>query len=349
MNAIEPKVHIIGGMSRRITIVDVAKVCGVTPATVSRVLNAKKDFSTSVAVRKKIIEAAKKMGYVPNLAARNLVRQETHIIGVFASPHTHIAEGINESLLEGFASVLHPAGYDVFFEVSPVENQGHAVPFWRFDGALLMQQPKPETVAELDRRGVPYVCVNERVGNPLAYILADDVMGMNRAVEYLRQLGHKRIAYTNTVSGYFSHYSVTERYETLLAAAKKHRMELVLGHDQPFTQATDFLNLTVKANGATGIITYDHRIAVRLVGAATTMDLRIPQDFSLICFNDVYPVALLAPPVTAVAVSGREMGRVGADLLLKRLQSKRPQTVSEIRVPEELIVRGSTAPPPELQ
>jgi DNA-binding LacI/PurR family transcriptional regulator len=142
---------------------------------------------------------------------------------------------------------------------------------------------------------------------------------------------------------------VTERYETLLSAAKKHRMELVLGHDQPFTQATDFLNLTVKANGATAIITYDHRIAVRLVGAATTMGLRIPHDFSLICFNDVYPVDLLAPPITAIAVSGREMGRVGADLLLKQLQSKRPQKVCEIRIPEDLVVRGSTAPPPEMQ
>jgi LacI family transcriptional regulator len=349
MNAAEPKLHIMSGMSRRVTIVDVAKVCGVTPATVSRVLNEKKKFSTSEAVREKIFDAAKKMGYVPNLAARNLVRQETHIVGVFASPLTHIAEGINESLLEGFASVLHPAGYDVFFEMSPAESRKHAVPFWRFDGALLMQQPKPETVAELDRRGVPYACVNERVGNPLAYILADDAMGMSRAVEYLRQLGHKRIAYANTDPYYFSHYSNTERYETLLASVKKHRMELVFGHDQPFKQAADFLNLSVKANGATGIITYDHRIAVKIMGAATMMGMRVPNDFSLICFNDVYPVELLAPPLTAVAVSGKEMGRIAADLLLKRLESKRAQKVSEIRVPEDLVVRGSTAPPPELQ
>src|SRR3954470_8777227 len=193
MNVIEPKIHILSGMTRRVTIVDVAKVCGVTPATVSRVLNAKVKFSTSPAVREKIIETARKMGYVPDLAARNLNRQETHIIGVFASPHTHIAEGINESLLAGFASVLHPAGYDVFFEMSSIENRGHAGPFWRFDGALLMQQPKPETVSELDRRRVPYVCVNERVGEPAAYVLADDAMGMNRALDHLQQLGHRRI------------------------------------------------------------------------------------------------------------------------------------------------------------
>src|SRR5580765_1770393 len=118
MNVVEPKIHIMPAMSRRVTLVDVAKVCGVSPATVSRVLNDKKKFSTSGAVRERIFAEARKMGYVPNLAARNLAMQKTHIVGVFASPLTHIAEGINESLLEGFASVLHPAGYDVFFEMS---------------------------------------------------------------------------------------------------------------------------------------------------------------------------------------------------------------------------------------
>src|SRR5205814_1862148 len=108
--------------------------------------------------------------------------------------------------------VLHAGGYDVFFELGAATGAGPALPFWRFDGAILMQAPKPETVTELDRRRVPYVCVNERVGNPAAHVLADDVMGMNRALEHLMQLGHRRIAYANARASYFSHYSVTDRY-----------------------------------------------------------------------------------------------------------------------------------------
>ena len=81
----------------RPTITDVAKMCGVTPATVSRVLNGKKKFSTSAAVRQRIIDTARKLGYVPDLAARNLNRRETRIIGLFASPQTHVAEGITPS------------------------------------------------------------------------------------------------------------------------------------------------------------------------------------------------------------------------------------------------------------
>jgi hypothetical protein len=83
------------------------------------------------------------------------------------------------------------------------------------------------------------------------------------------------------------------------------------------------LNFMVDS-GATAVITYDHHIATMLVGAAPTLNLVIPHDFSLICFNDVFPVALLPPPLTAVAVSGREMGRMGADLLLNSLVSSKP-------------------------
>jgi len=333
------------GPRHRPTLSDVAEICGVTPATVSRVLNDKKKFSTSEAVREKIFDTARKLGYVPDLSARNLSRRNTHIIGLFASPETHVAEGINESLIEGIAEVLHASGYDVFFELSPIQSIKNALPFWRFDGAILMQAPKSEIIVELDRRRVPYVCVNERIGRPAAYILADDAMGMKRSFMHLIQLGHKKFAYANARAAYFSHYSVTERYETFLAMARENAIKLVPVHDTPFTSATEFLRSAVVEGGATAVITYDHRIAVMLVGAANGMGLRIPADFSLICFNDVFPVALLHPPLTAVAVAGREMGRQGADLLLNCLLTSRPQPGREIRVAEDLIVRASTGKP----
>ena len=350
MNESDRNLLILPRVRSRITITDVARICGVTPATVSRVLNGKKKFSTSDAVRQKILETAQKLGYVPDLSARNLNRRATRIIGLFASPQTHVAEGINESLLEGIAEDLHAGGYDVFFELGSSMLKD-PLPSWRFDGAILMQQPRAETVTELDRRRVPYVCVNERVGSGVANVLADDAMGMTRAVEHLAQLGHKKIGYANARATYFSHYSVTERYETLLNVAAARGMRVVGGHDVPFSSATYFLRTAVKEGGATAVITYDHHIGVMLVGAAPTLGQRIPQDFSLICFNDVFPVSLLPPPLTAVAVSGREMGRMGADLLLNSLvgPSQIPELATrEIRLPEDLVVRASTAPPPTL-
>src|SRR4051812_12181257 len=102
MDGVHSNPYIRRGMGRRVTIVDIAKLCGVTPATVSRALNVRTQSSISQGLRQKILAKAQEVGYVPNLAARNLGRHETSIVGIFASPYTHIAEGINEPLLEGF-------------------------------------------------------------------------------------------------------------------------------------------------------------------------------------------------------------------------------------------------------
>lgn len=329
-------------MGSRPTITDVAKLCGVTPATVSRVLNGKKKFSASQAVRDKIVDTANKLGYAPDLAARNLNRRQTHIVGLFGSPETHVSEGINEELIKGCAEVLHAGGYDVFFEMGAL-NRG--VPAWRFDGAILIQSPRPELVEDLSRRRVPYVCVNERVGTAAAYVLADDVMGTQRAIDHLLQLGHTRIAYANARAIYFDHYSMPERHETLMRATQALHIKVVPGHDTPFSSAAAFLIQAVVEEKATAVLCYDHRIAIEVVGAAASMKLRVPQDMSLICFNDVFPVAQMHPPLTAISVSGREMGRIGADLLLGNLRKPSPSAAKEIRVAEELIVRASTAPP----
>lgn len=331
----------------RPTIADVARLCGVTPATVSRVLNRKTSFSTSEAVREKIFETARKLGYVPDLAARNLNRRSTRIIGIFSAPHTSFTWGINQSLLEGASAVLHKAGYDVFFEVSSPHRLDHALPFWRFDGAILFQSPKPEIIGELDNRHVPYVCINEQLGTPIASVLTDDVMGVKLVVRHLADLGHRRLAYANACAQYLPHYSVGERHETLLAEARKAGMELVPGHDVPFAMGEEFLRCAIVRDGATAVVTYDHAIAVELLGAAAAFGLKIPSDFSLVCFNDEFPTSLVAPPLTAVAVSGKEMGRIGAEVLLAALnESKQPQA-RVIRVPESLHVRASTARAPD--
>ena len=333
-------------MKKRPTMADVARNCGVTSATVSRVLNyKKKNFSITAEVRQRIWDTTRELGYVPDSNARSLSLGTGRVVGVFASPQTHVAEGINEALIEGIAEILHAAGWDVFFGLTPLRTTRHRLPMWRFNGAVLMQAPKSETVTELDVRGVPYICVNERVGRAVAHVLADDEMGMNRAISHLTQLGHKRIAYANVRVDGAMHYSVSDRYETLLAAARSEMIQLVAGHEMPFDSAAEFIRKTVLENGATAIITYDHRRAVMLLGAAQSMGLRVPDDFSLVCFNDVFPIGMLCPPLTTVVVAGREMGRTAADLLLNHLMSPQAKLGNEVRIPEDLIIRGSTAAP----
>ena len=96
------------------------------------------------------------------------------------------------------------------------------------------------------------------------------------------------------------------------------------------------------------MITYDHHIAVMLFGIAGRLGLQVPQSFSLICFNDVFPVALLSTPLTAVSVPARDMGRLSAQQLLNNLAAQGPSATKEIRLSEDLVTRRSTAPPPSV-
>jgi LacI family transcriptional regulator len=332
-------------VTKRPTIADIARLCGVTPATVSRVLNNSSNFSTSESMRQKIRDTARTLGYTPDLSARNLSLRNSHVIGLFASPHTHLADGINESLVEGITETLHAGGYDVFYGLSRRRRTKNPVPFWRFDGAVLMQAPRPETVMELDMRHVPYVCVNERLGHPAACVLADDASGMKCIVSHLVDLNHEVIAYAGAPTNYFDHYSMKERHSTLVELAEKHNLKLVAGHELAFHSHTPgkFVRNAVVDAGATAIIAYDHQVAFTVMGAAHGMGLRIPQDFSLVCFNDVFPMAAVCPALTTVVVPGRDMGRVAAEILLSDLGSPKPLKPQEVRLPEHLIVRGSTA------
>ena len=338
-------------LRKRPTIVDIANACGVTHATVSRVLNGK--LNVRPELREQILRTAEDIGYAPNLAARSLNGSSDHIIGVFASRYTDFTKGISEFLLEGLVEVLQPLGYEVFFRLLRAKAGNEAavrtLPFWRFDGAILLQAPDPEIVAALRRRRVPYIGVNEVVEGAAGNVLSNDSGGVELALDHLHELGHRTIAYANAGHYYLPHYSIEERHASILSGTRVRKMTLTEGHDQPFTweDAAGFLR-KAKSAGATAIVTYDHQEAMLLLGAAYTEHLRIPDEMSLICFNDVFPLEFLPPPLTAVRVPGQQMGEVGAKLLLKALSAKTRQEPAEakvVRVDEMLIVRGSTAPP----
>lgn len=335
-------------MPRPSRLADIAKACGVSTAAVSRILNGDRRFSARPEVRRQVQETAHKMGYVPDLSARNLNRRKTGIVGMFGSPYTHLGRGINDQILDGAAAVLHGSDHDLFYEVARRQPGAAPLPFWRFDGAILLQAPQPQVIAELDRRRVPYVCVNEKIDSAAAAVVSDDAQGMELALEHLYGLGHRTIGYANAHGSYFAHYSISERHSTLLAWAKKRKVTLARGHDRPFESPEIFVR-DVLADRATAIITYDHVHAVGILGAAQALGLSVPRDLSLICFNDEFPVAQLYPGLTAIGVSGDRMGRLAAECLLKAMTEPAPAAGKDERtvltVPETLVVRGSTAVP----
>jgi LacI family transcriptional regulator len=96
---------------------------------------------------------------------------------------------------------------------------------------------------------------------------------------------------------------------------------------------------------ATAILAYDHIEAMRILHGANMLEIQIPKQVSLLCFNDEYLCSIVAPPLTTVAVPSRQMGQIAANLLLKRLQSPSESHPECVKLSQDIIVRSSTAMP----
>ena len=219
---------------------DVAKLCGVTPALVVRLLNGEQMYSVTDAVRTKVVNAAQ-----ARICRRHRTRSHASPHAgdrTVSAPPTRFAEGLYESQIDGVSDVLHVCRYNVFIELSSAGQDEHQLASWRFDGAILMQRPKPETVAELDRRRVPYVCVNEPRRQSRCICVGGRRDGHEPLDRAPGEAGHQRLAYANARATYLDHGSVTERYAAFLDRRSKRCLHVADGHDVPFSSPRDFLS-----------------------------------------------------------------------------------------------------------
>jgi len=342
-----------------VTILEIAQHLNVSHSTVSRVLNNKPHTYISDETRRRVEAAARAMGYRPNLAARSLRDARSNMVGIFAAPNMGIWSGPAVNISEGLTEVLHERQMHLFFALVTADDDERSLPAWRFDGAVLLQQPSEASIRHLLTADRPFVAVNEQVEHGVS-VLVDEAGGVRLAMEHLWELGHRRIAYANASQWHYPHYSVSERQEAYLQYA----VDLGIAPDinreytppppPPGTarysdQLIPWLRETILA-GTTAILAYDHMIAVDILVAAQQLLLRIPQDFSLICFNKEIITEQLQ--FTVIASQGVEMGRVAAKVLLQRMDAEEGALLtpnssvpSIIRVPQELIPRASTAPP----
>jgi LacI family transcriptional regulator len=328
------------------TIGEVASHCGVSQATVSRVLNGnfKHGFSVRPEVRQRIIEAASSLGYRPNIAAKNLVRRQTKVIAIIGSK---IALGfpgnIYQAIIESCVLELHASSYDICMSIPNLAENRCELPPWKVDGAIVLQGCNPETIDEMEKINLPYVVVNGVGGHKGSSVIPDDVEGTKMSIRHLIELGHTRIAYAGPTSEHYKHRSINDRHDTYVSELKAHGLEPIKNHEEVFTSASAFLVSSVIKHHATAILAYDHMEAMRILHGANMLEIQIPRQVSLMCFNDEYLCSIVAPPLTTIAVPSKQMGRLAADMLLKHLQSPNEYRPECIKLSQDLIVRSSTA------
>jgi len=328
------------------TIRDIALRCGVTPATVSRVLNGNysNNFSLVKDRQEQILQVAAPLGYRPNIIAKSLVRRKTSAVGIIGKSTICTWPGdLYQKIVESAVRYFQDNKYDVFRFAPNIERDATELPPWRVDGIVVIQECSGKTIEEMEKIRLPYVVINGAGGPSASRVIPDDIEATRRAISHLYYLGHRRIAYAGPTPQHRNHMSIQSRHETYLHELREYGLEFISGHDILFQSAPDFLAQAVLKEGATAILAYDHIIAIKLLHDAMLYDIQIPEQVSLMCFNDEYLCDIVKPPLTTIGIPSCKMWQLAAELLLKQIETPVKDRVAKcVKLPEELTIRAST-------
>lgn len=331
------------------TVREVAKRCGVSIATVSRVLNG--NYSHGFSVRKEvqahITRVADELGYRPNIAAQNLVRRQTKVVGmignntVFGWP-----SNIYQKTIETAVRYFQSQDFDVCSTAPNLDRDVTELPPWRVDGIVVIQECSAETLEEMEKLRLPYVVINGPCGPSGSCVIPDDVDATCRAIRHLTALGHRRIAYAGPTPEHRKHASIQNRHDTYVTELQKYGLMPILGHHRVFKSAPEFLASAVLQEKATAILAYDHVVALKILHDAPFYNIQIPEDVSLLCFNDEYFCDIVKPALSTLGIPSEQMGELAARILLRNIHLPPDErTVECVKLPLELTVRSSTGRP----
>jgi len=337
---------------RRPTISDVARMAGVSTATVSSFINNKGRMGP--ATRKRIQAAMEELHYTPNALVRAIRQQRTHIFGVLlfglASLDAHVGDSLTPPLLAGISHAADNAEHDMLLYSGwpdhPERHSGLSFLNGHIDGLLWvapeMREPAMERVAAA---GLPVVAMLSRhVPDGVGYINADNCDAMRLIVEHLTSRGHARIAYIGPAHSSNFKDRLDGYRAAMLGAGLESRPDLEAVLDYPLKpemigSAIDrWVSPDVRA---TAIICADDGLAAAAYDALQARGLSVPEDMALTGFNDIFDARRIAGGLTTIRQPFREMGQLAAERLLAMIDGASVDTC-RVTLPTELVVREST-------
>jgi len=327
---------------------EVARHAGVSTATVSRALSHPDVVSPDT--RRKVLRAVERLGYAPNSAARHLrtLRSRKLLVTV-----PDISNPFFSLILQGIEDTAQRDGYAVLVGDTQHDRKredGYAQMLMRkeADGLIFFGHHLPKQVAELVRAMAPQYApvvssaTSSQLGVPSVHI--DNTTAAAEAMDHLYRLGHRRIGIvTGPLIGPLSR----DRLAGVKARAKKEG-----AHDQCVILHGDFSiesgvvaaeRLLGSRKPPTAIFCFNDEMAMGVVETARRRQVRVPQDLSVVGFDDIRFASHTDPPLTTIAQPMREIGEATARLLLDIL-SGAPVARASVTMPHALIVRGSTGP-----
>lgn len=328
------------------TIVEVARRAGVGVASVSRVLSNHPDASDGM--RTRVLQAIDELGYVPNLMAQGLRRDESSTIGAL---FTDIANPVIAKMIEGAEHVLRDAGYSMLLtnqEGMAELGVRHLTVFRqrRVDGLIAM--PAEESDAETNRllasSSAPLVVIDRELPAAVraAYVLSDHARGLGAAVRHIIDLGHHRVGLIEGPSVRPARMRRDVIVETLAAQGPQHRLEVVsvprLNGDWG---ARGFSDLLDHPEPPTAIILAGNQLLEGVLRVARERGIGLGSDISLVGCDDTPLSEFHDPAISVVDRDAVAIGRAAAELLMQRLQGD-GNAKDRVVLPTRYVPRGTS-------
>ncbi len=330
------------------TITDVAKEANVSVATVSRVLNKKNSVKPETVER--VQKAIEKLSFEPNMSARNLRRNETRVILIIApnitNPYySHILAGIGDAANESkYSALIYNTSGDIAREKAGLEMLKKK----RADGAILLANGMNSTWIQEYSKEYPIVqCSEYALKLDIPRISIDNYKAATDVMNYVIGLGHKRIA---TISSSNNYVSTALRLQGYLDSLKCHDLEI---HKEYISMASvDYsfksgkscaYELLQQKYRPTAIFCISDILALGAITAASELGIRVPEDLTVIGFDDVDNTTMFHPYITTIAQPCYELGKESFRILNACMNDEKGIN-KKIVLPHKFIIRESSAP-----
>jgi DNA-binding LacI/PurR family transcriptional regulator len=336
------------GVPVRVTIADVAQAAGVSKTAVSFAFNNPERLGQATLER--VLEVAHELGYTPHPAARALSMRRSGTIGVLIPQRlsTVFANPFVSELIQGLGELCEEHDLTLLL-VPPLDGSLEgAIRQASVDGFIsLGLGPRDRALEVLDAMGIPTVLVDSEQSTGVPVVNVDDRGGAEAAARHLLEIGHRELAVIvlpPTRGQVANTPTAARRLEGYMAAIEK------AGAPAPLTLtagtsigagARAFESLPKGKRRPTGVLVMSDMTAIGLMSAAQSARLRIPDDLSVVGFDDIPAAAWTNPPLTTVRQPIVEKGRLAARLLIQRMKGKAVDSPAPLMT--SLVVRESTA------
>jgi LacI family transcriptional regulator, galactose operon repressor len=335
---------------------DVARLAAVSRTTVSYVLNnSDSGIAISETTRKRVLDAARDLGYHPNAAARSLRRQRAGVVGLvtYDTPNRMGSNAFMWLVMDGVLSELGQADMKLIVEAADDDRPDPCVSLVReghVDGLIVTgARPANTELRVLHADGIPIVLWGRLSGSELPFVDIDNVAAAGAAVEHLLDLGHTRIGCI-TQAPPMSDTAAADRLLGYRAAleARGIRFDETLVRHGTFDERSGLVamgSLLDRTERPTAVFVASDEVALGALKAARKAGVAVPDDLAIVGFDDLPIAPFVEPALTTVRVPAREIGSVAARVLMEALSNATSLGEPAQVLTTELIIRDSSGPP----